>query len=523
MPTERLTMRRVREVLRLKHGMGLSVRQIARSCSMSNGGVVGYLQRARAAHLSWPLPGELDDATLEALLFPSSTNTQAQNASLPDFPRIHQELRSHRHLTLSLLWQEYKENHREAGYQYSRFCQLYRAWEKKLDAVMRQEHRAGDKTYVDHAGPTVPVIDPHSGELREASIFVAVLGASSYTYAEATWTRDLYDWIGSHVRMFEFFQGVSEAIVPDNWRTAVTKPCWYEPDLNPTYRDLAEHYNTVILPARVRKARDKAKAEAGVLLVERWILAALRHQTFVGLAALNQAVCELLVRLNHRKFRKLDTSRADLYERVDRPALKPLPAEPFIFGEWKKARVNIDYHIEIERHYYSAPFDLRHKQIEARIRAATVEIFHNNKRVAIHARSSVVGGYSTLAEHRPPNHKHYLEWTPERFISWAGKIGPSAAGVVGQILQSRRYPEQGYRACLGLMRLARSYPAERVEAACTRALAVNACSYRSVKSMLETGLDRQPIEEAKTPEAHRIMHDNVRGAAYYAEEVRHDA
>jgi transposase len=521
MPTERLTMRKVREVLRLKHGMGLSVRQIAGSCSMSAGAVCGYLQRAQAAHLNWPLPDDLDDAALEASLFPSAANLAARGAPLPDCQRIHEELHSHRHLTLSLLWQEYKEDHAE-GYQYSRFCELYRSWAKKLDVVMRQEHRAGDKTFVDHAGPTVAVIDPDSGEIREASIFVAVLGASSFTYAEATWTRGLYDWIGSHIRAFDFFGGVTAAVVPDNWRTAVTKACWYEPELNPTYRDLAEHYATVILPARVRKPRDKAKAESAILLVERWILAALRHRTFFGLVALNQAIRELLERLNQRKFRKLDASRAELFERLDRPALKPLPAEPFIFGEWKKARVNIDYHVEIERHYYSVPFELRHEQVEARIRSATVEIFHNNRRVATHARSAVMGGFSTLPEHRPPRHRQYLEWTPERLVNWARKIGPSAAGVAGYILQSRQYPEQGYRACLGLMRLARRYPPQRVEAACTRALAVNACSYRSVKSILETGLDHQSIEEAKTPDAHRMIHANVRGAAYYAE-VGHES
>lgn len=521
MPTERLTMRKIREVLRLRNGLGLSVRQVARSCSISHGVVGNYLRRAQVAQLSWPLPEDLDDAAIEARLFPSATNKSVRGAPLPDFQQIHQELRSHRHLTLSLLWQEYKQSH-EDGYQYSRFCQLYRQWQRKLDVVMRQEHRAGDKTFVDHAGPIVPVVDPESGELREASIFVAVLGASSYTYAEATWTRDLYDWIGSHVRAFEFFGGVSEAVVPDNCRTAVTKACWYEPDLNPTYRDLAEHYGTVILPTRVRRPRDKAKVESGVLLVERWILAALRHQTFIGLVALNRAIRELLERLNHRKFRKLDTSRAELFERLDRPALKPLPAEPFIFGEWKKARPNIDYHIEIQRHYYSVPFELRHEEVEARIRTSTVEIFHKNRRVATHVRSSVVGGYSTLSEHRPPKHREFLEWTPERLINWARKVGPSAAEVVAHILQSRPYPEQGYRACLGLMRLARRYPVERVEAACTRALAVKACSYRSVKSILETGLDRQAMEEALAPDTHGMVHANVRGAAYYAE-VRHDA
>lgn len=522
MPTERFAMRKIKEILRLRFGLGLSIRQIANSCSISNGGVSEYLQRAQVARLSWPLPDDLDDAALEALLFPSATNTPAQNAPIPDFRLIHQELRSHRNLTLSLLWQEYKGNHTD-GYQYSRFCQLYREWQKGLDVIMRQEHRAGDKTYVDHAGPTVPVIDAQTGELRDASIFVAVLGASSYTYAEATWTRDLRDWIGSHIRAFEFFDGVSKAVVPDNWRCGVTKACWYDPDLNPTYRDLAEHYDTVILPTRVRKPRDKAKVEAGVLLVERWILAALRHQTFVGLAALNRAIRELLERLNQRKFRKLDTSRVDLFERIERPALKSLPAEPFVFCEWKKARVNIDYHIEIDRHYYSVPFHLRRAQVEARIQGAMIEIFHNNKRVATHVRSSVEGAFSTLSEHRPPNHRFYSEWTPERMIAWAGKIGPSAAEVAGHILQSRRYPEQGFRACLGLIRLARRYPEERVEAACARALALNACAYKSVKSILENGLDHHSADEAPVPAAHDLMHANVRGAAYYAQEVGHDA
>lgn len=522
MPTERLTMRKIKELLRLKHGMGLSLRQIARSCSISTGAVHDYLQRARVANLAWPLPEDLNDAALEALLFPSVGQVQYRGAPLPDFQQIHMELRGHRHLTLALLWQEYKGTHQN-GYQYSRFCQLYRAWEKKIDIVMRQEHRAGEKMYVDHAGPTVSIIDPGTGELRAASVFVAVLGASSYTYAEATWTRDLYDWIGSHVRALEFFGGATAAIVPDNWRAGVSKACWYEPDLNPTYADFARHYDTAVLPARVRKPRDKAKAEAAVLLVERWILAALRHQTFIGLAALNKAIRELLERLNGRKFRKLETTRAELFERVDRPALKPLPTEPFIFGEWKKARVNIDYHIELDcHHYYSVPFELRGKQVEARIRATTVEIFHNSSRVATHARSSVVGGHSTLPEHRPPQHRHYLEWTPERVTDWVRKIGPSAAAVAAQIMQSRRYPEQGYRACLGLIRLGRRYPAERVEAACARALAVNACSYRSVKSILEKGLDRQSLEDPKSPEVHSLVHSNVRGADYYAE-VSHDA
>jgi transposase len=345
-------------------------------------------------------------------------------------------------------------------------------------------------------------------------IFVAVLGASNYTYAEATWRRDLAGWIGSHVRALEFFQGVPAVIVPDNWKTGVKDPCYYEPDLNPTYRDLADHYGTVIIPARVGKPRDKAKVEAGVLIVERWILAALRKRTFHTLAELNLAIRELLVRLNHRPFRKLDTTRARLYEELERPRLKPLPAEPFIFAQWKKAKVNLDYHVEIERHYYSVPHFYLHQEVEARISATTVEIFLEGRRIATHARSFVAGRHTTLPEHRPKQHQH-LEWTASRMIERGRAVGPSTAAAVEHILNSRRHPELGYRSSLGVLRLADRYSPQRLEAACRRAVALQACSYRSIKSILETGLDRQPLEPVTPPAAHCQVHDNVRGPDYY--------
>ncbi len=506
-------MRKIKEILRLKFELGLKNREIARSCLIPHTTVANYLRRARDAGLTWPLPPDLDEGTLERQLFADDPWARTRETRLPDFASIHEEFRRHRHVTLQLLWEEYKESQPD-GYQYSRFCELYNRWVQKLDLVLRQDHRVGEKMFVDHAGPTVPIVDRETGQVHEAAIFVAVLGASNYTYAEATWNRNLASWIGSHIRTLEFFQGVPAVTVPDNWKTAVKDPCYYEPDLNPTYRDFAQHYGTVIIPARVRKPRDKAKVEAGVLIVERWILAALRKYTFHTLAELNLAIRELLVKLNQRKFRKLDTTREKLFEELERPALKPLPPEPFTFAEWKKARANIDYHVEIERHYYSVPYQLVHQEVEARIAAATVEIFLKGRRIVTHTRSFVPGKHTTLPEHRPKKHQN-LEWTASRMIERGLVIGTSTAAALERIMESRKHPELGYRSCLGVLRLGERYGRERLETACRRAVALNACSYRRIKSMLETGLDRQPLEPVATPAAHTDVHANVRGAGYY--------
>ena len=506
-------MRKIKEILRLKFELGLKNREIARSCLIPHTTVANYLRRARDASLTWPLPPDLDEGTLERQLFADDPWARTRETRLPDFASIHEEFRRHRHVTLQLLWEEYKESQPD-GYQYSRFCELYNRWVQKLDLVLRQDHRVGEKMFVDHAGPTVPIVDRETGQVHEAAIFVAVLGASNYTYAEATWNRNLASWIGSHIRTLEFFQGVPAVTVPDNWKTGVKDPCYYEPDLNPTYRDFAQHYGTVIIPARVRKPRDKAKVEAGVLIVERWILAALRKHTFHTLAELNLAIRELLVKLNQRKFRKLDTTREKLFEELERPALKPLPPEPFTFAEWKKARANIDYHVEIERHYYSVPYQLVHQEVEARIAAATVEIFLKGRRIVTHTRSFVPGKHTTLPEHRPKKHQN-LEWTASRMIERGLVIGTSTAAALERIMESRKHPELGYRSCLGVLRLGERYGRERLETACRRAVALNACSYRRIKSMLETGLDRQPLEPVATPAAHTDVHANVRGAGYY--------
>jgi transposase len=505
-------MRKIKEVLRLKHEKKLGIKKIAKSCSIGNGTVSDYLQRAKAAGLTWPLHSTMDDAAIEQKLFPSPREKTKNNRPEPDWSETHKELKR-KGVTLFLLWQEYKEKNPD-GYQYSWFCDLYKRWSGKIDVVMRQEHRAGDKLFVDYAGQTVPVINRDTGEVKETQIFVAVLGASNYTFAEATWTQSLSDWINSHVRAFDFFGGVPEVVVPDNLKSAVKSACYYEPDINPTYHDLATHYDTIILPARVRKPRDKAKVENGVLLVERWILARLRNHVFFSLTELNREIHRLLERLNQWPFKKMDGNRAEMFEILDRPALKPLPVQPYQFANWKKATVNIDYHVEVDGHYYSVAFQLVGKKVDVRFTERTVECFYKSKRVAAHKRSYQKGWHTTVREHMPPRHQKYAKWTPERFLRWSRKIGPRTAGVVEKVLNSRNYPQQAYRSVLGILRLGQGYTEQRLEAACNRALAIDAVSYRSIKSILENGLDQRPLPEPEK-ETKSIQHINIRGKNYY--------
>jgi transposase len=505
-------MRKIREVLRLHGEAHLSARQIGKSCSISPTTATLYLNRAEAAGLSWPLPPELDDAALERLLFVSPLPADFPQRPLPDWVSIHQELKR-KGVTLHLLWQEYKAQYPE-GISYSQFCALYRRFTQSLDLALRQEHRAGEKLFVDFAGQIVSVVDSRTGEPKAAHIFVAVLGASNYTYALATWSEDLPSWMMAHVHAFEFLGGVPAIVVPDNLKSAVSKACRYEPDLNPTYQELARHYGTVVIPARVRKPRDKAKVEVGVLIVERWILAALRNRTFFTLAELNSAIRSLLVRLNDRPFKKLPGSRRLLFEMLDRPALRPLPQGRYEYAEWKKARVNIDYHIEVLGHYYSVPYALVHEQLDVRLTDRTVEIFHKGQRVASHPKSDHAGRHTTLAEHMPKSHQRYLEWTPSRLIHWAEKMGPATAQVVQTILSSRLHPEQGFRACLGILRLGKGYGQDRLEAACCRAIALKSFSYKSIESILKTGLDRRPLP-SEIASTQTFEHENIRGPHYY--------
>ena len=511
MPRSRIAMRRVREILRLKWELGLSVRQIAHSSGLSHPTVLRYIERARACGLSWPLPAELDDAELERRLFPPPPPPSEARAQ-PDWVVVHREMKR-KDMTLLLLWDEYKAAHPN-GYQYTTFCRHYRAWRNRLDVVMRQDHRAGEKLFVDYAGQTASVIDRRSGEVRPAQVFVAVMGASNYTYAEATWSQAMEDWIGSHVRTFEYFGAVPEILVPDNLKSGVNKAHRYEPRLNRTYRELGEHYGVAILPTRPAKPRDKAKAETGVQVVERWILARLRHRRVFSLTELNEAIGEWLEPLNARPFKKLPGCRRELFESLDRPAMRPLPPRPYEYAEWKTVRVHMDYHVEIDRHYYSVPYQLVKQQLEARVTANTVELLHKGRRVASHARSRRRGSHTTLAEHMPERHRAQAEWTPQRLVCWAGKTGPSTAALVKHILAARVHPEQGFRSCLGLMRLGKRFGEKRLEAACRRALALGAHAYKNVEAILKNDLDRKPLPP-RTPEPPEIDHDNLRGPDYY--------
>ena len=473
MGAERLSMRKIREVLRLRHEKGLSQRAVAAACGMGAGTVSEYLSRAAQMGVGWPLPPELDDSVLEARLFPTLPPGGGRLA--PDLPWVQQEMKKPG-VTLLLLWEEYRQAQVESAYGYSQFCDIYRRWERKLKPSMRQVHRAGEKTFVDFSGKRPHFVDPKTGEEITAELFVGALGASGYTYAEATLTQQLPDWIAVHVRMLEYFEGCTDLWVPDQLRSAVSRPCRYEPEVNRSYQELARHYGAVVIPARPGKAKDKARVESMVQVAQRWILARLRNQTFFSLEDLNAAIAVLLEDLNGRKMQKIGKSRREQWERLDRPALKALPAHRYERAEWKICRVNIDYHIEVDRHPYSVPFQLLGEQVEARFTSAIVEVYYKDRRILSHRRR-YDGQPSTVAEHMPSSHRAHAEWTPSRLIHWAEKTGPATGRVVAGILKSRPHPEQGYRACLGLMRLGKRYGADRLEAACERAEHLRAFSY----------------------------------------------
>jgi transposase len=491
----------------------MSSRKIAASLVVGATTVVDCLQRARAAGVSWPLLDDLSDEALEARLFPASTALAKITARRPQphWPTIHCELRRPG-VTLQLVWEEHRAAHPE-GYGYSRFCELYRAWEGRLSPTMRQTHLAGEKLFVDYAGTTLEVIDGATGEVMTAQLFIAALGASNYTYAEATWTQGLADWIGSHTRAFAFFDGVSAMVVSDNLKSGITKACFYEPAVNRTYAEMAAHYDTAVVPARPNKPRDKAKVEVAVQVATRWIIAKLRNRRFFSLGELNAAIAELVTALNNRVTRHLGASRRALFDDLERSALKKLPAEPYAYAEWKECRAGLDYHVEIEKHYYSVPHALLRETMWARITARTIEVFHRGKRVAAHVRSSSNRKHTTVREHMPSSHQRYADWTPERIQRQANEIGPKTSALVEIILRERTHPEQGFRACIGILRHAKSFGRERLEAACDRALEIGARSYTSVTSILKTNLDRK--RPAPATDGPAIAHTNIRGSRYF--------
>jgi transposase len=505
-------MRKAREILRLKYEAGLTNRQIARSIRSSHVTVGQYLERARQAGIGWPLPPDLGEEELSEMLFASQKAPGEARRPLPQMGPLHRELKKDG-VTLSLLWEEYRANHPD-GYGYTQFCEYYKRWRSRLEPSLRQAYKAGEKLFVDWAGDTIALLDPKTGQERAAYLFVAVLGASNYTYAEAFENQKQPHWIEGHIHAFEFMGGVAEITTPDNEKTGVNKACYYEPDLNPTYQEMAAHYGTVVIPARAGKPKDKAKVESAVLNAERRILAVLRNQRFFSLAELNGAIRKALHALNERPFQKMEGCRREFFEHIERPALRPLPAQRYELSQWRRAKVNIDYHVQVDWHLYSVPHQLIHETVDVRLRLRTVEIFHRGKRVALHQRSGQKGKFTTDRAHRPKAHQRHLEWTPSRLIGWAGRIGEHCAAVAEAIMRSRPHPEQGYRSCLGLMRLSRHYGRERLEAACRRALLSGACNYQSVKSMLQTGLDRQPLPEPE-PELISPSHANIRGEHYY--------
>ena len=503
-------MRKVRDVLRLSWGEQLSLRQVARSLSMPHTTVAVFLRRANEAGLTWPLPDGLDDDALERRLF--DTAAPVTSYAAPDFAAVKKELAT-KGVTLQLVWLEYKELHPD-GYGYSQFCHLYRTWRRHQSVVMRQDHKAAEKLFVDYPGMTIPIYDERDLTVSfEAELFVAALGASSYTFAVATRSQRIDQWIGAHVATFEFLGGCPEIIVPDNLRSGVTKAHRYEPDVNATYQEMASHYGVAIIPARPYKPRDKAKVEVGVQIAERWIIAVLRHQRFTSLSVLNETISELVEVINHKPFKKMEGSRATLFAELDQPALRPLPSDPYEFASWRSAKVNIEYHVEVDRHYYSVPYQLAGQVLNVRLTSSIVEIFAKNRRVASHLRSYQKGRHATDAAHTPDSHRRYLEWTPARIVAWAQKNGPQTAAFVDELMRSRPQPEQGFRSALGVMRLAKKYSPERLEAACARCLVVKSFSYKSVESILKHGLDQRPlrIQPTRAHSAHR----NIRGPNYY--------
>ena len=501
-------MRNIREVLRLHLGQGLPQRVIAQSLRLGLGTVNGYVGRARRVQLGWPLPDGLDDERLEALLFPPVPDVPVDQRPMPDWAQVHAEMRRP-DVTIALLWEEYWAAAPD-GFGYSWFCDLYREWAGRLKPTLRQVHPAGERLFVDFAGSTMAVMEGASGEERQAAIFVAVLGASSFTFACAMWSQTLPDWIGAHVCAFGYFGGVARQLVSDNLKAGVTRACFHEPVVNRTYGAMAAHYGAAIVPARPYKPRDKAKVEVGVQVVQRWILARLRHRRFFSLAELNGAIAALVEQLNDRMMRGLGTTRRALFDQFDCPALLPLPPVAYEYAEWRRCRVGLDYHVQIDKRFYSVPHELLRQEVEARITAGTVELFHRGKRVASHVRSATRHP-STVTEHMPSAHRRYRDWTHDRIRREAAIISDDTTTLVELILRSRPHPEQGFRSCIGILGLVQHHGTERVDAACARALALGTRSCTSVAAILKNRRD-QP---ADTVEAPGLLHENIRGPGYY--------
>lgn len=505
-------MRKIRDILRLRLAGGLSIRQINASTKVSLGSIQKLLNQAAELKLSWPLPDDLDDVQLARLFYPDADTRSASRFQIPDWPAIHQELKR-KGMTQQLLWEEYTRCYPNRCLSYSQFCDRYRHWCGLQKRSMRQTHKAGEKCFVDYCGQTVAIIQADTGEIRQAEVFVAVLGASNKTYAEATHSQQLPDWLGSHVRMFDYFGGCTTMVVPDNLRSGVSRACRYDPDLNPSYQQWAEHYQVAVVPARPYKPKDKAKAEVGVQIVERWILARLRHHSFFSLAELNQCIAVLLEELNQRPFKQLPGNRQQAFEQLDKPALSPLPRQPYRYVDIKPVKVNIDYHVEYRQHHYSVPHQYVGEQLELHAAESLVTLYFRRQLVATHVRKRG-SGITTEAAHMPTRHRKQMQWTPGRLKSWARDTGPEVLLWVDKQLKSRAHPEQAYRVCLGLLNLSRQYPGERLDAACKIANGASLTRLKQIKSILQSNRDRlgEPLElQAELPQ----HHENIRGPRNY--------
>ncbi len=509
----KLSVRYIKEILRLRYETKLSQREISRSVRVSVGTVNQYLTRAVQAGISWPLPAEMDQTALIKALFPDQPVTHRTGFVIPDWSSAQNELR-HKGMTKQLLWEEYCQCHPYNAYSYSQYCHHYQVWLSQQRRSMRQIHKAGEKLFIDYAGPTVAVINPDTGEIRQAAIFVAVLGASNYSFAEATWGQSLSDWLESHVRAFEFFGGTTTILVPDNLKSAINKACRYEPEMNRSYSMLAEHYGVAVIPARPRKPKDKSKAEGSVLLVERWVLAKLRHETFFTLASLNARIKELLEQLNNKPFQKLPGSRRSQFEALDKPVLRPLPTNRYQYVDIKKARVGIDYHIEYDNHFYSVPHQLSGRQLEVHANSSCVQVYNLDKLITAHPRK-YHAGFTTNPVHMPENHRAHAEWTPARLLKWGATIGPNTKIMVQGFIDAKQHPEQAYRACLGLLKLNKLYGAERLEKACRLGLVEGLCNVKSIRNILKYNRDQSSTATEEDNTALNQHHENVRGSNQY--------
>lgn len=509
MPTKKLSMRKLRDILRLRLEVGLKMRQIKASLRISLGAVQKIISKADELGLDWSTIEQLDDEQLAHQFYPDSDVRVSNQLVIPDWSEIHKELK-HKGVTRHLLWEEHTQQYPNRSYSYPQYCFLYQEWFGKQKRSMRQIHKAGEKLFVDYAGQTAPIVYRSTGEVRYAQIFVAVLGASNYTYCEATWSQRLPDWLGSHVRAFAFFGGIPKLIVPDNLKSGVSKACRYDPDINPAYQQLAEHYGTAIMPARPRKPKDKAKAEVGVQIIERWVLARLRHHTFFSLAELNQCIRALLVEVNNKPFKQFKGDRQQWFDSLDKPALLPLPRQPYQYTDIKTVKVNIDYHIQYAQHLYSVPHHLVGEKLECHAKNSLIELFFQNRRITSHVRK-YQPGTTTLPEHMPVQHEKHHQWTAGRLMNWAKDLGHEVLLWVQALLKQKQHEQQAYRVCLGLLNLSKNYPAKRLNNACAIANQHQLYRLKHIKAILQSNQDQLISENNEQLLRLPQTHENIRG------------